>query len=356
MKIQNVELDSDSHNFGRRTFISAQGRITKYRSLLAEYVFFGSGSSFRQHVNKLFNQVSQGVLLPALEFYQPSDTSVSLAPREMEQLILTPLERPFQASDYHQIGAYIALCAFVGLNDSHRHNIMLGLHNGVFTFVSVDCETMLSDIPHAITLGLFRHESNCPCKSKFCFHYGLSALKLASEEHLDSMPADIIWGHRAMRRLLLEHKDSLNESFAKTLNHQPLVLRKLYNFTYVYFQSLKAEDFSTYSNEEALQMKRGDIPYFFQIYGDENVYYWQDERNYTRHSKSSDESLFKTRLTFEHSDILDSQIMLQIAASVDFWPGRISQSISDDIRVLYKKDSVVVMCEDLVLTHPRMPL
>ncbi len=352
-----LELDSDLHNFGRRTFLSTQGRITKHRSLMAEYIFFGSDSSFRQHINRLFAQICpRGILLPALEFYAPRDTTVSLAPREMQQLILAPMGRAFRSSDYHQIGAYIALSAFIGLNDSHRHNIMLGLHDGAFTFVSVDCETVLSDIPHAIALGLFRHDSNCPCKSKYCFHYGLSALKLAADEHLPSMPTDIIWGHQAMRRLLLEHQELLTEQFVKTLNNQPLVFRKLYNFTYAYFKALTTKDYTDFCDEEILQMERGDIPYFFQIYGDSDVYYWRNETVYARHSKGPDESLFKTRTTFEHTHILDSQIMLHIAASVDFWPGRISQSVTEDIRVVYKKDSVVVMCADQVLTHPRMPL
>jgi len=356
LKIQNLELDSDLHNFGRRTSLDHQGRVTKHRSVLAEYVFFGSGSSFRQHVNQLFSQISPGTLLPALEFNADNDPTVSLSPRVMEQLVLTPLERPFNKSDYRQVGAYIALSAFVGLNDSHRHNVMLGLHNGVFTFVSVDCETMLSEIPHAVSLGLFRHESDCPCKSKYCFHYGLSALKVASEEHLDEMPAEIIWGHRAMRRILLANAPALKASFEKTVNRRPLMLRKIYHFTYAYFQALSAKDFSPFSSEEIVQLERGDIPYFFQIFGDDDVFYWRDEKTYAKHSRPAHASLFKTRAEFEHNDILAAQIMIHIAASVDFWPGRIFQATSEDIRVLYKKDSVVVMCGEQVLTHERMPL
>lgn len=307
-------------------------------------------------MNHLFSQISTGVLLPALEFDRSNDPAVSLAPRLMEQLVLAPLERPFRKSDYRQVGAYIALSAFVGLNDSHRHNVMLGLHKGVFTFVSVDCETMLSEIPHAVALGLFRHESNCPCKSKYCFHYGLSALKVASEAHLDEMAAEIIWGHRAMRRILLENAPALKESFVKTVGGQPLMLRRIYHFTYAYFQALAAKDYAQFTREEIVQLERGDIPYFFQVFGDEDVFYWKDEKTYAKHSRPAHESLFKTRAEFEHGDILDAQIMVHIAASVDFWPGRIFQASSEDIRVLYKKDSVVVMCGEHVLTHERMPL
>ena len=305
-----------------------------------EYLFFSQTSIVRILFNDLFQKITPGAtLFPQLEF-DATAFDESLAPREMEFLSLSPIEI-LTSDQCQQVGAYLSVCFALGLTDCHQGNLLLGMKGQDFTFVSVDCETLLTKSdPEASCF--FQLKSNCPCPGPFCTSFGLGILEKQNHHNEQQfLAAGVLSGFRQMIKLIITHHATLTEVLSEFLKDHRLVRRVLLNNTYTYAQALATGDFTQFRLEEKEQLQRGEIPYFFKNHGGDEIYYWES----LTHKRP-----LRPRLPVSEMPGIESQERLQaltetatalILRSLDFWPNATYSSSYKDLSIVYKPDSIL---------------
>jgi hypothetical protein len=274
----------------------------------------------------------------------------------MEYLKLTPAQE-LSRDDCLQIGAYLAVSLALGLTDCHQGNLLMGrLRDGVFTFVSVDCETVLTDMSEPGASGFFRLKSSCPCPGPYCRSFGLGILQNFPQHSQKIMAASVLSGFQGMLRLLIDHHSNVAAAVCEFLRSHQLVRRVLLNSTFKYAQAIAAADFSGFCPEEQEQLERGEIPYFFQIHGEAEVYYWQSHTECTPLYPRPQASELPGLESREKLASLRSKVIPLITRSLDFWPEANYSSHSGELSITYKRDHILYPLEgELLAVRRQLP-
>lgn len=335
-------IDADVHNFGRRCY--RQGRLmVKPRNVLAEYLFLGKTSVFRQELNGLYRRISEGEeLLPGIDFLPIPDLAPTLAESRMEYLDLLPLERRLTLGECHRIGAMLALMIWGGLIDAHRTNLAFGLSGEQMIFTPLDWETCFSSMEHPLASSLFQcHHPDRPGVMAWT-HYGLSLLPALDIEQLRAL----LEGHLAMRLELQTHKQELHNLLME-LGVEHIVRRLLLRPSLFYLDPQGA-----FLDAESLQLRRGDVPYFFQIGQARRAYMWSDEDCYSTVALPSELSInwyADPEYGQERCDEVVRLLARNLAA-----PSKAKQcSRGGVVTVLSKSSAIVVILPDRILSVGR---
>ncbi len=269
-------MDVDPHNFGLLTRKS-QSRIVKYRNCLPECLFLGLDSRLRLFLNGLF---PEGELLPGLRILTPYQDGPHHGPVEIEFLETTPVDRMLTVSESRQVGAFIALSSYLGLSDCHRSNLAVGFSQEKFIFTSLDWETILSPVRNAYDLAFFRAKRNCSCAGNFCLSYGLYEIAPFA------LTAEVLSGFTSMTVALRKSHAELMRILQSELLDRKWIRRAVIRDTVDYMSAMNVgnKDFFPEENEQLL---RGDVPYFFQIGGTQEIYYWATPDEYKRADTAS---------------------------------------------------------------------
>jgi len=138
----------DSHNFGRRVTRHA-GRIVKPRPLLWEWLVLSATSPLRRLLAAIGREGHAGrdlfSFLPSLRFFSSGEGG------EVECIQLQPLKRASTPAERRElariVGRSLALWSWLGLQDLHWENLVLG-HDARrrVVFTPLDVEMILADL------------------------------------------------------------------------------------------------------------------------------------------------------------------------------------------------------------------
>lgn len=267
----------DAHNFGRRV-ARRDGRIVKPRTLFWEWLALSAESPLRALLAERAAEDGLGRgafgFLPDLQFFPPRASREG----EVEHVNLAPLPDRTAAErrDLARItGRSIALWSFLGLADLHWENLALGLDaRGAVVLTPLDVEMILADLARPTETKLLPDAD--PEVREVCRHAaGVRRVlpylgKPVDPGDLAAMAADYLrtlafLGRRApdIARVL----DALPE-----LREAPI--RVCLRGTGDYVRASRERVWPPLLAAEREQLARGDIPYFFRLYGKPCIHYY----------------------------------------------------------------------------------
>jgi hypothetical protein len=269
----------DSHNFGRRVS-SRDGWIVKPRTVTWERLLLSRKSPLRRLLEQLAKRDGLGRdafgFLPDLAFSRAR----TLLSGEVESLELAPL--PSLSNDERRALARItarciALSSFLGLADLHWENMVLGVaRDGQVVFSPIDAEMILADLSLPTETKLLPDAD--PEVAAICRHAaGVRRLlpylgKPVDVEDLCAMASV----YRATLGFLDRHAPEIADVFARLPRMRETPIRVCLRGTDEYVRARSQPVWPPLLDAEAEQLARGDIPYFFRLYGRPGIHFYAD--------------------------------------------------------------------------------
>ncbi len=270
----------DSHNFGRRVSIR-NGRICKPRTVAWEQLMLSASSPLRKLLDSEAERDGLGkhafAFLPDLRF-TPSPDRIG---GEVEQVRLRPLGTPSEARRRELaqvVGRSIALWSWFGVSDLHWENLALGAdERSRVVFSPLDIEMILADLSMPTETKLIPDAD--PEYAEVCRH--ACGVRRVLPYLGKPIEADDLLAIAAAYRSTLEFLDRHARAIADVLTRLPALretpIRVLLRGTDQYVRAATEPVWPPLLDEEQEQMARGDIPYFFRLYGRAGIHYYADE-------------------------------------------------------------------------------
>lgn len=251
----------------------------KPRALLWEWLLLARESPLRELLNRAAAregfEADAFEFLPALRFF--GETSHNGG--EVERVALKPL--PALSSDGKRrlagiVGRSLALFSFLGVSDLHWENLVLGAAaRGRIVFGPLDIEMILADLALPTETKLLPDAD--PDYADVCRHAcGVRRVlpylgKPISGEHLLAMAA----AYHATLALLERNARAVADVFARLPELRTTPIRVCLRGTDEYVRA-DPNLFPPLLDAEVEQLARGDIPYFFRLYGRAGIHYFAD--------------------------------------------------------------------------------
>jgi hypothetical protein len=251
----------DRHNFGQTVSV-AGGFFRKPRTVLWEYALLGEDSTFRSLLDIWFRRdlgASPFEVMPALTFV--IDTSghgaaSAFEPRETRVAEVKPIEA-------HRVGMLIALLAWLGVDDLHCENVIIGrCEGGHLAVCPVDVESLLQAIrlPSQTLLIPSTHIHRESC--------GIAALVSPLASDPDAVAA-LCSGYVETLEWLQRNASLVGETLTSTPGIADAPIRLILRPTSAYVRYLETgclpEGEPPFASSELAQLERGDVPYFFRL-------------------------------------------------------------------------------------------
>lgn len=256
------------HNFGRR--VVSRGRsIRKPRPVLWEWLFSSPSSPLRKLLGLGF--------LPALDVVVPRG--------EVERVRLSPL-RPSARTNAEVadvFGRALGLFAWMGVSDLHWENLVLGAdRRGRVVFGALDIEMLLADLSLPTETRLLA-EADPEYAAVYRHAAGVRRVlpylgKPIRPEHLLS----VVSAYRETLEALDRQRPSIAALLARLPGMRETPIRVTLRATADYTRARREPVWPPLLDAEAEQLARGDVPYFFRLYGERGIFYWRDEARKTR--------------------------------------------------------------------------
>ncbi len=261
----------DSHNFGRRV-TERDGVIVKPRTLLWEWLLLAAESPLRTTLAAIGPDVFD--FLPSLGFTSHDARTGG----EVTRPALDPLPPAVDTARLaHLTGRAIALYSWLGLSDLHWENLVLGADAGRIVLAPLDVEMILDDLelptqtkllpePDEDIVDVCRHA----CGVRRVLPFLGKPIEPAA---LVAMVA----GYRRALGLLDKHAPAIAALFKSLPSLGATPIRVLLRGTGDYVGESGEELWPPLLDAEEEQLERGDIPYFFRLYGRSEIRYFTDE-------------------------------------------------------------------------------
>lgn len=268
----------DSHNFGRRVTRGANV-VKKPRPLLWEWLFLSKQSPLRAALRRaaLAGELGEGAFefLPSLRFKNFDRATGG----EVQRIALAPLEKSQTRRRELAcvMGRALALFSFLGLSDLHWENLALGVDaGGRLIFGPLDVEMILADLALPTETKLLPDAD--PEYAELCRHAAGARRALA---HLGKpiAPADLVAMAAEYARALIGLEAQATE-LARVFGDLPAFertpIRVCLRSTGDYLAALERPLSPPLLDAEREQLLRGDIPYFFRLYGRPGIHYYSE--------------------------------------------------------------------------------
>jgi hypothetical protein len=269
----------DTHNFGRRV-TRREGRIHKPRALFWEWLVLSAESPVRRLLAEAALRDGLGpeafAFLPDLAFFPPR------AVREgaVEEVALAPL--PDLAGEERRelarvVGRAIALFSWLGVADLHWENLVIGRgRRGETIFAPLDVEMILADLALPTETKLLPEAD--PEVAEICRHAaGVRRALPWLGKPID--PGDLVAMSAAYLRALAfldRHARAVADALATLPELREAPIRVCLRGTDQYVRARSEPVWPPLLDAEAEQMARGDIPYFFRLYGRPGIHWFAD--------------------------------------------------------------------------------
>lgn len=270
----------DSHNFGRRVALR-EGRIAKPRTLLWEWLVLCAESPLRRLLDEAATRDEFGPdafgFLPALAFSDPTARDGG----DVERVTMEPL--PTLSGDARRslattVGRSLALWSWLGVSDLHWENLVLGVDaRGHVVFAPLDVEMILADLSRPTETKLLPDadpEYAAVCQHACGVRRALPYLgKPVDVGDLLSMASSYL---RTLA-FLDRHARAIADVFSALPALRETPIRVCLRGTEEYVLARSRPPWPPLLDAESEQMERGDIPYFFRLYGRQGIHYYGDE-------------------------------------------------------------------------------
>ncbi len=254
-------------------------RVAKPRALLWEWLLLSAESPLRTFL-AAHDEANAFSFLPDLEFVSPH----SAGGGEVERVALTAL-KTLKNKDKHAlaeiVGRALALFSWLGVSDLHWENLVLGKNDqGDLIFAPLDVEMILSDMSLPTETKLLPDAD--PEVAAICQHAcGVRRVlpylgKPIATDHLMLVASS----YRQTLRFLDRHLRAIADIFAQLPKLSQTPIRILLRGTDAYARAASqgAENvWPPLLDAEEEQLARGDIPYFFRLYGKPGIHYYGNE-------------------------------------------------------------------------------
>jgi hypothetical protein len=272
----------DSHNFGRRVALRA-GRIVKPRTVLWEWLLLSATSPLRRLLADAAREDGLGQqafdFLPTLKFYS-TETEPTGEVDRLTLRALPALSREKRHELAQIVGRSLALFTWLGLSDLHWENLVIGADaRGRTVFGPLDVEMILADLSLPTETKLLPDPD--PEYALLCQHAcGVRRVLPYLGKPVD--PLDLLAMIAAFRRtlaLLERHSSAIADVFAALPHFREAPIRVCLRSTgdYVRARSEPEPLWPPLLDAEAEQLARGDIPYFFRLYGRRGIHYYENQ-------------------------------------------------------------------------------
>ncbi len=270
----------DTHNFGRRVTLR-DGRIAKPRALLWEWLLLSADSPLRRLLDEAAVQAGLGAeafsFLPTLQFF-PAESGIG---GEVEAVRLEPLAELSEADKRALatvVGRSLALFSWLGVADLHWENLVLGVDDaGRTVFGPLDVEMILADLARPTETKLLPDAD--PEYAAICRHAsGVRRVlpylgKPIAESDLVAMAA----AYLDTLSLLDRHSTQIADTFLSLPALRDTPIRICLRGTEEYVNARSRRLWPPLLEAETEQLARGDIPYFFRLYGRRGIHYYANE-------------------------------------------------------------------------------
>jgi hypothetical protein len=266
----------DSHNFGRR--VTARGaRLEKPRSVLWEWLLLAPDSPLRRLLDEAGRSGALGpepfAFLPSLRFYDRGKRSGTVERLELAPLgRLTPGKRRELAA---VVGRALALFGWLGLADLHWENLALGEdERGRIVFGPLDVEMILAEFALPTETKLLPDAD--PEYAEVCRHAcGVRRVlpylgKPVSGPDLLALAV----AYRNTLDMLDQLAPDISRVLAKLPGLREAPIRVCLRGTEEYVRAESEPPWPPLLDAELEQLERGDIPYFFRLYGRPGIHYY----------------------------------------------------------------------------------
>lgn len=258
----------DSHNFGKR--VTARGRrIHKPRALLWEWLLLSPKSPLRKLLGADFD------FLPSVAFY---------AKNEVERVRVKPIGSR-SARVRREVatitGRSLALFSWLGVSDLHWENLVLGLVSARdardrIVFGPLDIELILADLALPTQTKLIADAD--PEYREICRRSAgvLRVLRVLGEPIAAVDLLAIASAYRSTLDLLDRRREEIAAVFLGLPALRTTPIRVLLRATADYVRARTEPVWPPLLDAESVQLARGDIPYFFRLYGERGIRFYED--------------------------------------------------------------------------------
>lgn len=269
----------DSHNFGRRVSVR-DGRIVKPRTIFWERLVLSGESALRKLLDDAAERDGLGRdafgFLARLQFF-PSRSGPG---GEVERVELAPLGEiagEEKRSLARIVGRSLALWSWLGVSDLHWENLVLGLdERGRVVFSPLDVEMILSDLATPTETKLLPDAD--PEYAAICRHAaGVRRVLPYLGKPVEAVDLLAMAGaYRRTLALLDRHASEIASVIERSPGMREAPIRVCLRGTDEYVRARSEALWPPLLDAEAEQLGRGDIPYFFRLYGRPGIHYYAE--------------------------------------------------------------------------------
>ena len=271
----------DAHNFGRRVSLRGTRRVHKPRALLWEWLVLAAESPLRRLLDQQATRDGLGPdafgFLPTLEFFR----SKARVGGEVERVRLSPLpalSQPGRRSLAVIVGRSLALWSWLGVADLHWENLVLGVDaRERVVFGPLDVEMILADLSLPTQTKLLPDAD--PEYAAICRHAcGVRRVLPYLGKPVDAGHVLAMAGAYLTTLAFLDrHAREIAGVFARLQGLRETPIRVCLRGTAEYVHAGSEPLWPPLLDAEAEQLARGDIPYFFRLYGRPGIHYYGDQ-------------------------------------------------------------------------------
>jgi hypothetical protein len=277
----------DSHNFGRR--VEERGdRIAKPRTIVWEQLALSAESPLRRALDEAAKH--EGVpeafaFLPDLAFLPPEgDPRHAARGGEVTRIALEPLgdlSDDDRATLARVVGRSLALWSFLGVADLHWENLALGRDpRGHVVLAPLDVEMILDDLSRPTETKLLPDaDPELGLEGGAVVRHAAGArraLPFLGKPVPAAGVVTIAGAYLATLDLLERHARAIADAFAGLPALREVPIRVCLRGTDEYVNAASRPPWPPLLDAEREQMDRGDIPYFFRLYGRAGIHYYAD--------------------------------------------------------------------------------
>ena len=270
----------DSHNFGRRVSLTEE-RVHKPRTLLWEWLLLAAESPLRRLLDEAAERDGLGPdafgFLPTLEFFEPHVRRGGQVERAQLEPIAA-LDAAGKQALAVTVGRSLALWSWLGVADLHWENLILGVdRRGRTVFGPLDIEMILADLARPTETKLLPDAD--PEYAELCRHAAgvRRVLPYLGKPLAAADLAPMASAYLSTLACLDRHASDIAAVFAALPGLREAPIRILLRSTAEYANASAPSLWPPLLEAEREQLARGDIPYFFRLYGQPGIHYFGDE-------------------------------------------------------------------------------
>jgi len=262
----------DTHNFGRHVSVGAR-LVKKPRTVFWEWLVLGNDSPLRRVLSELAER--DGFGQDAFAFLPTLRVRRSRLAGEVERLQIAPLGRlsaPGKRELAVAVGRSLALFSWLGVADLHWENLALGRGaEGQVIFAPLDIEIALSDLASPTETKLLPDVD--PDYAAICRHAAgvRRILPYLGKPIQGPALVEMADSYLALLGLLERNRAVLARTIAAAPGFSEAPIRVCLRGTGEYVLASSVPPSPPLLDAEVEQLTRGDIPYFFRLYGQPGI-------------------------------------------------------------------------------------